>query len=622
MRLTLLLLLVVVAAAAALDLYAERDRDPTFYAKTIPRTPPPNATQNCGNGVLDAGEVCDDGNKRDFDGCSADCKWRDAPTYPCKVSITDSVGNPVVGIESIPNASLLVARGGIYTLQTALYDLMAILVTEKDFRSTAAFLENSTHLWLFANDTGKIWVVNLGGSSPVLLWMQVPNGTTESCAQFYRSGGALRFFTYAGSAALDVNVYNRTVEKRTAITLTYSKPSTCFADAAGMPTMLTGSQKLTRAAAEEWTVSLRSSPNQNPSTTRNLTDVLRDMWDNIVSTMVSNEIVPGAIVKSSSDDAHMHTTGFQQKQILSLPIGYDALSKNPYANVRNNRTLFDILAERAPPNLVFQPPGGAFNIDKHNEQARNLTNAFEDMWREVQQYMPQQVWSTADLSSQWMLRNGDVYLLSNTGAATEKCRPVALRVCNRCTWGVHSLVGACKPCTTIFTPNKMGEMIAYAEQCPLDCISMPGKRRSLLQQTPSSLPTAKFTILLLPRVAPQQAWADLNQTKWPYTCSLIPAGRMSCSVRTTDPAAASAWLQNQGGRWEVVTWPVVVYDKGIVDTDWEIEVAVEPKKEDMPETVMWVLIGAAILLSLALAFTCLLQRQQQQYRLLNMSRKG
>ena len=31
----------------------------------------------CGEGVLDGGEVCDDGNTNDGDGCAADCKHFD-----------------------------------------------------------------------------------------------------------------------------------------------------------------------------------------------------------------------------------------------------------------------------------------------------------------------------------------------------------------------------------------------------------------------------------------------------------------------------------------------------------------------------------------------------------------
>jgi cysteine-rich repeat protein len=33
----------------------------------------------CGNGALEAGEVCDDGNNVDEDGCSSDCSFLSAP---------------------------------------------------------------------------------------------------------------------------------------------------------------------------------------------------------------------------------------------------------------------------------------------------------------------------------------------------------------------------------------------------------------------------------------------------------------------------------------------------------------------------------------------------------------
>lgn len=40
----------------------------------LPPPPPPPFTANqCGNGVVESGEECDDGNTADFDGCSADC---------------------------------------------------------------------------------------------------------------------------------------------------------------------------------------------------------------------------------------------------------------------------------------------------------------------------------------------------------------------------------------------------------------------------------------------------------------------------------------------------------------------------------------------------------------------
>lgn len=57
-------------------------------------------TPVCGDGVIDPGEVCDDGAKADGDGCSADCKsvecagartWEDPTTHHCYFRSTDVV---------------------------------------------------------------------------------------------------------------------------------------------------------------------------------------------------------------------------------------------------------------------------------------------------------------------------------------------------------------------------------------------------------------------------------------------------------------------------------------------------------------------------------------------------
>jgi fibro-slime domain-containing protein len=53
-------------------------------------SPDASTTPVCGDGVLAAGEVCDDGNRNDGDGCSADCALVD-PDYACPVPGRDCV---------------------------------------------------------------------------------------------------------------------------------------------------------------------------------------------------------------------------------------------------------------------------------------------------------------------------------------------------------------------------------------------------------------------------------------------------------------------------------------------------------------------------------------------------
>lgn len=46
-----------------------------------------NCKLNCGNGVLDSGEECDDGNTVDGDGCSSQCLTENQPSYKAALGV-------------------------------------------------------------------------------------------------------------------------------------------------------------------------------------------------------------------------------------------------------------------------------------------------------------------------------------------------------------------------------------------------------------------------------------------------------------------------------------------------------------------------------------------------------
>ena len=54
----------------------------------LPTSAPPTPADLplCGNGVLDAGEVCDDGNRVGGDGCNAWCSQFDLLTKACTIA--------------------------------------------------------------------------------------------------------------------------------------------------------------------------------------------------------------------------------------------------------------------------------------------------------------------------------------------------------------------------------------------------------------------------------------------------------------------------------------------------------------------------------------------------------
>jgi cysteine-rich repeat protein len=75
-----------------------------------PCTTPTPAVDNCGNGIVDPGEECDDGNLTDQDGCSAECKSELIPGHgaPSRACFQEWFSPPVVRRDKrgLPSASL------------------------------------------------------------------------------------------------------------------------------------------------------------------------------------------------------------------------------------------------------------------------------------------------------------------------------------------------------------------------------------------------------------------------------------------------------------------------------------------------------------------------------------
>lgn len=78
----------IAAALVAACLAASAAASPASTCPNLPGVYPPSSTDLplCGNGVLDAGETCDDGNRVGGDGCNAWCSQFDMLTKPCTVA--------------------------------------------------------------------------------------------------------------------------------------------------------------------------------------------------------------------------------------------------------------------------------------------------------------------------------------------------------------------------------------------------------------------------------------------------------------------------------------------------------------------------------------------------------
>lgn len=102
LKLNILLLLPAIALLALALTHADAAPMQQCF-DNMPAAAPPTSDEQplCGNGVLDAGETCDDGNRDANDGCNAFCSAFDAMTTACTLagrSTTCAFGNPRIGI--------------------------------------------------------------------------------------------------------------------------------------------------------------------------------------------------------------------------------------------------------------------------------------------------------------------------------------------------------------------------------------------------------------------------------------------------------------------------------------------------------------------------------------------
>jgi len=126
------------AAPLSLDLQAIRASSSAARAPPAPQQPLPlNVLPLCGNGKVDtikdyeaaagtlsmmngaprvwADEECDDGNRLDFDGCSADCMHMDLWVSGCELQLDQAIPD-MEAILSLPGVMLVSALGGLYAL--------------------------------------------------------------------------------------------------------------------------------------------------------------------------------------------------------------------------------------------------------------------------------------------------------------------------------------------------------------------------------------------------------------------------------------------------------------------------------------------------------------------------
>lgn len=116
-------------------------------------------------------EVCDDGNKVDFDGCSADCMHLDLWTSPCELAVDLNLEYEDLIYDTARRSMVVSAKTGIYELDmvsATSTSLTARLIAPKTIQVTDIF-RNSTSLILYSAEQQAFWQLVDGASTVTLL---------------------------------------------------------------------------------------------------------------------------------------------------------------------------------------------------------------------------------------------------------------------------------------------------------------------------------------------------------------------------------------------------------------------------------------------------------------------
>ena len=612
----------------------------------------------CGNGILDQGEKCDDGNNRELDGCSADCKEKDSSAPPCEVQFIAPGFDPgeteTILHEDDGGPWILVARNGLYELPPSPSGMRVRSANvTKSFATKGAFRENRTHVWLFESANATIWVSNLQ-TGTLTRWMQVPNMTSgtpnRGCfaqAQtsryfdtgYFAPGRSTHFITADAYKIVHLNLQQRSVLENMSWPAPPQPPFLdCGFDDADSDGFITGTI-LTHTS----TVSLYRQGSSQVANGMNRIFVISEMaiyhqsyanplyqqtspratqlaWLGISISAIGTRVLsdnelyvsggresislPGVAGPFSNrigfDVRTEYCSSADPLCVYDLPLGYDLLSPDPYADVPSSPpTLLDAMADvlKTKTNQqVFVPPRQALNVSRWTQLGPVHAQILDVFWNRVSPLQPQDMW--LQRGSLWARRGNKLFVMPTTGMQVKledsgTCAPVAVRVCPPCSWAAHNNPGNCTPCSR--APHVNDSSLENQTAFSIQCGPCNNRRRRLLSNPPPPhTPNAvQFTVALHPN-KPEVCRAALNKTGWQFNCTPGRA-RTQCTVTLFthhDPAnelsLANAWLLRQAppALCERTTRPSFVHVHPGNDT--------QPNQEDKQDSTTWIIVGAVV----------------------------
>jgi cysteine-rich repeat protein len=132
-----------------------------------------------------ADEECDDGNRIDFDGCSADCMYLDLWAPACELAVDKSLEYEDIIYDTVRQRMVVSALDGIYSLEIAPGDsqITSRLLASKAFPVTSIF-RHSGALILYSSSQQAFWqLLDATTTSPSAQAQATSNSTPTQSAQ-------------------------------------------------------------------------------------------------------------------------------------------------------------------------------------------------------------------------------------------------------------------------------------------------------------------------------------------------------------------------------------------------------------------------------------------------------
>ena len=465
-------------------------------------------------------EVCDDGNRLDFDGCSADCLTLDLWTTPCEIQL-DKIKWPLEDLAFNGTHMIVSAADGIYRLvQRTSAEMSLELWGSKSF-SVSDIKMLGPVLFLYSPQTHSVYT--FGDSGPQLL---IQLDLLDTSSAVFTSDGFLATYGTTGTIVL-VDLPNRRVHLRcdSGLQLVDCMYLSVTSD---LVHLQCGRVAIILTAASGC---VKTFTNQGSSPSKNL-------WADLITATVSaskREIISYQAEYTLTDPSivlNMFYMRFYSPLGMfgEVPLGSPRAFVTPGLDVLTLSTyvsywkLFQFIADNTPCSFSFCP----FDLNTGYDVLQQLpptTSDWNDLIDTQVQHVAslynlttlQQIHSNASLYQEllgafarkfkqktanvavkrffqhpvsghlWLVRNDSLFMLSKSGVRVElpngRCLPSDIALCPPCYWA-HS-GSPCQPCTLSGNSSDWVWSVKCAE------CNTTGKR--MLRQT--DLSSIRFTIM-------------------------------------------------------------------------------------------------------------------------------